>query len=145
MKLVLDTVVLVRALMGPAGPQGRLIFDPRLDFEWITSPDIVDEYQDVLHRPELESRFRRLADRTVERLLERVERSTKVEPEFVLRICRDPHDDMFLAAALVGGAEAIVSEDRDLLSMEKYEGIRICTTQTMIGILAERDGLEDTQ
>ena len=32
MKLVLDTVVLIRALMGPMGPQGRLVFDPALDF-----------------------------------------------------------------------------------------------------------------
>lgn len=128
--------------MGPMGPQGRLVFDPALDFEWIASPEIVREYQDVLSRPELKRRFRRLADRTVEGLNERLARATLVEPVETPLVCRDPNDDMFLAAALAGGANAIVSEDRDLLSLGEYEGIRICTSQTMIDILTNRDAME---
>jgi uncharacterized protein len=144
MKLVLDTVVLVRALMGPMGPQGRLVFDPALDFEWIASPAIVREYQDVLYRPELQRRFRRLAERTVEGLSVRLARATMVEPVEAPRVCRDPNDDMFLAAALAGSADAIVSEDKDLLSLGVYEGMSICTAQTMIAVLAGRDERDAT-
>ena len=144
MKLVLDTVVLIRALMGPMGPQGRLVFDPALDFEWIAFPDIVSEYQDVLSRPQLRRRFRQLADRGMVRLTERLTRATIVVPTAVPRVCRDPHDDMFLSAALAGGADAIVSEDRDLLSLKTYEGITICAAQTMIAVLARREERDPT-
>ncbi len=139
MRLVLDTFVLVRALMGPMGPQGQLVFDPALDFEWIASPEIVHEHQDVLDRPELQRHFRRLAERTVEGVSVRLARATMVEPVETPRICRDPNDDMFLAAALAGSPDAIVSEDHDLLSLGVYEGMSICTVQAMIAVLAGRD------
>lgn len=142
MNLFLDTVVLVRALMGPMGPQGRLEFDPARDFAWIASPDIVSEYQDVLSRPQLQQCFGQLADRGMVRLTERLARATIVVQTAVPRVCRDPHDDMFLSAALAGGADAIVSEDRDLLSLEVYEGIAIRTAQEMIIVLTERAARE---
>ena len=120
------------------------MFDPALDFEWIASPDIVSEYQDVLSHPQLQRRFRQLADRGMVRLTERLARATIIVPTTVPRVCRDPHDDMFLSAALAGGADAIVSEDRDLLSLKTYEGITICTAQTMIAVLARREERDPT-
>ena len=38
-------------------------------------------------------------------------------------VCRDPDDDWVLATAIAGRAEAIVTGDRDLLSLKKYSGI----------------------
>ena len=46
---------------------------------------------------------------------------------------------LFLAAALAGAADFIVSEDLDLLSLGEYEGIRICDTQTIIDVLSAAD------
>ena len=51
---------------------------------------------------------------------------------------------MFLTAALAGSANAIASEDRDLLSREACEGIRNRTTQATSGILSELDAMEHT-
>ncbi len=51
---------------------------------------------------------------------------------------------MFLAAALAGGADAVVSEDKDLRSLGVYEGLSIGTAQTMIAVLAGRDEREAT-
>ncbi|MGH2659911.1 MAG: putative toxin-antitoxin system toxin component, PIN family, partial [Actinomycetota bacterium] len=48
-------------------------------------------------------------------------------PTEVPRVARDPDDDEVLAAAVVGAAEAIVTGDRDLLSLGTCEGIRILT------------------
>lgn len=38
-------------------------------------------------------------------------------------VCRDRDDDWVLATALAGAAEAIVTGDADLLTLEKYSGI----------------------
>lgn len=142
MRLVLDTVVLVRGLMGPKGPQGQLIFDLGEDYVWITSAEVVDEYLDVLFRRELQRRFLQMGTRRRDIILSKIADSSRVHLDEIPRVCRDPHDDMFLATAVAGAVDYIVSEDLDLLSLGAYEGIHICTTQTMIAILAERDALE---
>ncbi len=40
-------------------------------------------------------------------------------------VCRDPGDDKFISCALSGSANLIVSGDRDLCELKKYEGVRI--------------------
>lgn len=40
-------------------------------------------------------------------------------------ICRDPNDDQVLADALLNEVDIILSGDKDLLSMETYQNIRI--------------------
>lgn len=40
-------------------------------------------------------------------------------------ICRDPKDDMVIECAVIAGAKAIVSGDKDLLSLKTYHGISI--------------------
>ena len=42
-------------------------------------------------------------------------------------ICRDPKDDKFLAAALAGQADYIISGDADLLVLGRFQGIPILT------------------
>lgn len=44
-------------------------------------------------------------------------------------ICRDPNDDFILECAVVGGADLIVTGDKDLLSLARYENIRIVTAR----------------
>jgi putative PIN family toxin of toxin-antitoxin system len=42
-------------------------------------------------------------------------------------ICRDPNDDFILECAAAGHADAIVTGDKDLLSLGTYESIMIFT------------------
>ncbi len=44
-----------------------------------------------------------------------------------IHVCRDPNDDMLLECALTAGADVIVSGDKDLLTLNPYQGIRILT------------------
>lgn len=53
--------------------------------------------------------------------MEIIEAKTKVE------ISRDPDDDKFIGCAKDGKALYIVSGDKDLLVLEKYEDIEIIT------------------
>lgn len=47
-------------------------------------------------------------------------------------VCRDPDDDAVLAAALAGGAEAIVTGDADLLTLGIYSGIEIISPRQFV-------------
>jgi putative PIN family toxin of toxin-antitoxin system len=47
-------------------------------------------------------------------------------------VCRDPKDDMVLECAVTAGAKAIISGDKDLLSLESYEGIRILSPRAYL-------------
>ncbi|MFT4037093.1 MAG: putative toxin-antitoxin system toxin component, PIN family [Thermomicrobiales bacterium] len=138
MRIVLDTVVIIRALLDPESWSGRILFRHANDYEFIVSAAINAEYLDVTSRPGISSKLAR-RNRNVSGLLDLLARATEVAPDVVPAICRDPGDDKFLAAALAAGANYLVSEDRDLLDMGEYEGIPIVSTQTMIDLLTARD------
>jgi predicted nucleic acid-binding protein len=54
-------------------------------------------------------------------------RAEWVEPREGIAVCEDPDDDKFIAGALGGGADAIISSDRHLLEQNGYEELRICS------------------
>ena len=47
-------------------------------------------------------------------------------------VCRDPDDDLVLATALAGSAEAIVTGDADLLTHGSYSGIEIISPREFV-------------
>jgi putative PIN family toxin of toxin-antitoxin system len=54
-------------------------------------------------------------------------------------ICRDADDDIFLTAALSGGASHIVSGDRDLQAVVEYQGVQVLSPREfaeLLGIVA---------
>jgi predicted nucleic acid-binding protein len=63
MKVVFDTVVLVRSLLDPSSWWGRLLFDHANKYELIVSPPILTEYYRVLHRPKLVQKYRAVMTR----------------------------------------------------------------------------------
>jgi len=50
-------------------------------------------------------------------------------------VCRDPDDNMFISAAVNSNAAYIVTGDKDLLALRKYESIRIVTPQEYFTLL----------
>ena len=61
-----------------------------------------------------------------------------------LEVCRDPADDKFLAAAIAGGAQYIVSEDKDRLDLGNYAGSYIVTTEAFLRALVTGDKRRDS-
>ena len=60
-------------------------------------------------------------------------------------IVRDPNDDMVVATALRAHAAFIVTRDKDLLSLQHYEGITMMTPEAFIAIVREqREGNTET-
>jgi len=135
MRVVLDTVVLVRGLINPHGQWGRLLFDYADDYVLIVSPAILAENLEVLRRPELTRKFRSVANRDPRAILDWLTNAEVIEPSQVQAVARDPKDDQFLAAAHAGNADYLISEDRDLLDLEEYAGIPIITARAFLSIL----------
>lgn len=83
----------------------------------------MNELADVLARSKFDS-YLSLADRQgfvlrLGRIAELVTISRRIA------VCRDPNDDRVLEVAVNGQAEAIITGDKDLLSLGPYEGIEI--------------------
>ena len=41
------------------------------------------------------------------------------------QVCRDPDDDNILAASVTGDCDCIITGDKDLLVLKRYEGVDI--------------------
>jgi putative PIN family toxin of toxin-antitoxin system len=135
MKAVFDTVVVLRAYINPQSRWGRLLARHATDYQLVVSPPIVAEYLDVLLRPELTSRFARLAIFPASSLFGHLAQAEVVRPVEMPAVTRDPDDDVFFATARLGGARYLVSEDKDQLAVGDYEGIAVVTAEAFLRIL----------
>jgi len=119
-RVVLDTNVLVSGLLGGAGLPVLKRWRSG-GFVLVVSPEIFAEYSAVLSRPKFG-----LPEWLVSDLLGFIrEQAEWVEPDIGVEVARDPADDKFLAAAIYGQADCVVSGDRDLLDLKVFEGIPI--------------------
>jgi putative PIN family toxin of toxin-antitoxin system len=61
----------------------------------------------------------------------------------VRRVEQDPSDDIFLAAALEGQADYIVTLDRHLLSLKQYHGVQILRPASFLRHLRTQNRSQD--
>jgi uncharacterized protein len=134
-RVVFDTVILVRGLINPFSPCGRLVFDHTNAYRLVVSPTIVVEYLEVIVRPQLVRKYRTIAGRDQQAILNLIARGNVVQPEDTPPVSRDPTDDKFLAAAKIGNAHFIISEDADLLDIGHYDGITIISALSFLRLL----------
>jgi putative PIN family toxin of toxin-antitoxin system len=139
MRVVFDTVILVRGLISPYSWWGRLLFDYPGAYDLVVSPAVLSEYLDVIRRPELTRKYRGVATRNSHAILDRLAIAEVVHPLEVPSVGRDPHDDVFFATAKAGNAAYIVSEDNDQLAVGDYEGIKVVTAEAFLRILDQRE------
>ena len=119
-RVVLDTNILLSAILF-GGVPGKLL-DLWRDgiYELAMSPELLAEFV-----TKLRFKFDFPSDlvKEWEQLLR--EHAINVLPEYTTKVCRDPDDNKFLDVSLAAGAIYLVTGDQDLLSLERYQGIRI--------------------
>ncbi|WP_199247070.1 putative toxin-antitoxin system toxin component, PIN family [[Phormidium] sp. ETS-05] len=115
MKIIIDTNVLVSATLADGKPEEIISFIIASDeWEWIGSDAILQEYREVLNRQKL-----RLSDTIKEKWVNIVESAiAKIEVAVNVNFPRDRKDEKFLACAVVGEADFLITGDRDFEEMQ---------------------------
>lgn len=134
-RYVLDTNVIVSALLFPESVPGQAFFEARKRGELLLSDEAVEEIADVLRRPKLDRYV--LPEERDRFLATLIRQATVISPQVRLRECRDPNDDKWLELAVSGNAARLISGDSDLLQLESIRGIPIVTPARFIEALRE--------
>lgn len=124
LRVVIDTSTLVSFALTAGDITRQIITAWRSDeFTLMTTPATRHELRRVLGKPQINARSQSslswIAD-AIDQFFLHVPGDLSLPG-----VSRDPKDDMFIACAVEGHAEYLVSSDRDLLVLREYEGICI--------------------
>jgi putative PIN family toxin of toxin-antitoxin system len=111
-RVVLDSSVLVAAALSPGGPSGLVLqagLNGRLDV--VTSRSLLDEAERAIRRVVGVDVAAAIA------LLRDV--SDVVSPDAIPEVSRDRDDDKVVATAVAGAVEYLVTNDHDLLALNR--------------------------
>ena len=125
MRVVLDTNVLVSALLFTGALSELVSLWQRGMITILLSREILDEYLRVLAYPKFH-----LSEGEIKDLIgtELLPFAVVVKPRTRVHVIKqDPSDNKFLDCALAGKAEVVISGDKDLLAIGRYRKIRIQT------------------
>jgi uncharacterized protein len=129
-KVVLDTNVIVSALIWGGEPYKLIRAATEGDIELYTSPALLAELRDVIGREHLALRLAQQRSSVEQAIHLYGELAFVVSPLATPRVVpNDPDDDHVIAAGISGQVELIVSGDRHLLGIGRHEGIVIVTVR----------------
>lgn len=132
MRVLLDTNVLISTILFGGVPRQLLEAALTGDLDLITSQPLLAELEAVLTR-----KFEFPSSMTASIRAELEALSEIVEPVQTKRVTRTGADDVVLATAAAGGAEVLVTGDKELLEMESYEGIPIQPARDLVDRLEQ--------
>lgn len=136
-RAVLDTNVFVSAFLlhGRLNAVVELITQGR--FTWLLSEAVLEEYARVAARP-----LYGLSPTELHTLLFQVKERAEwvhVTSQLVV-VTADPADDKFLACAVDGHADWLVTGDRHLRALKQFRGVRIGPPAAFLHALGVREG-----
>jgi len=137
-RVVLDTNTVVSALLfnGTAAKLVELWQAQRVQV--LVSRAIVEEYLRVLAYPKFVLTEDEISGLLHEELLPFVE---VVEAKRRVKVVRrDPDDDKFIECAITGGAEFVVTGDRELLALGSFEDVQVIPLREFLAVEASRSG-----
>ncbi|MDO8512256.1 MAG: putative toxin-antitoxin system toxin component, PIN family [bacterium] len=119
-KLVLDTNVLIDGIKDENSAAWQIInavFERKVEL-YVSHP-VVREYRRILQREISDPAYS-------ERVLGLLDLAIKIDVHNIQRlVVDDPEDDKVIATALTAGADALISEDKHLLDLDKQYDLRI--------------------
>jgi len=142
---VLDSTALISAFLAQRGVSNELLRHARAGaFSLFLSEEILNEALGVLLDEERRHRQRyHYPNEAAIHFLEGLRAFAHLVTDLpqVAVVIRDPDDDMVIATAQRAQAAYIVTRDKDLLSLQQYEGITMITPEAFIAIVREHGRL----
>lgn len=134
MRSVLDTNVLVNALLVPRSKPRQALDRAFREGKVLLSFATLTELYDVLHRKQ----FRRYIDEEDARsfIAALARESEWINVNAQIKACRDPKDDKFLEIAVSGRATQLITGDLDLLVLDPFQGVRILSPQEFLDLVS---------
>jgi putative PIN family toxin of toxin-antitoxin system len=138
MRVILDTNILLSALLSPRGTSAKLLAAwERKRFTLVACDALIAELREVAGRPFFRARLRAS---TAELLAAGVRDFSLFCPNPPSGpAAPDPKDSYLLALAEASQAEFLVTGDKELLSLKLHRSTRIITPAAMIETLKARD------
>ena len=133
MRVVLDTNVIISGLLWK-GPT-KALFD-LVDRKLLTvclTPGIIGEIERVCAYPKFAKQLTSAGIQSNEIISYLLEHSLLYQDEHLVRVVKDdPSDDMFINAAIVSGSKWIISGDKHLLEIKKFNSIHIVSPSVFL-------------
>jgi putative PIN family toxin of toxin-antitoxin system len=122
-KIVIDTNVVASAIFFGGKPRRLIELLVNRELSSYVTRDILEEYKETVEylRNKYPEKKVSIPLTHIVSACQLIEEKTDVE------VCRDPDDDKFISCAVDAECLYIVSGDKDLLALERYEGIGILT------------------
>jgi putative PIN family toxin of toxin-antitoxin system len=134
MTIVFDTNVVAEAIFWPRSTARRALTGlAKRRFQTVINSSVMEEYAAITSK----IREKLFSDTQPSGALAWIAaKSIHAEPAPLGRkLSRDPDDNLFVATALAARAKFLVSQDRDLLVLEKPYGIAIVTPVQLVRLL----------
>lgn len=136
-RAVIDTNVLVSGIISPKGAPRKILDLARKEsFKVVTSIAINHEILSVLHRDYIYTKYN-ITEEIVDDISTFLYEGTALTEDryAVSKVKKDLEDNKFIACALEGEADYIVSGDEHLLGLKYYRGIQIVDVRGFLKIL----------
>jgi len=122
-RFVADTSVLISRACFPGSVPAKALEHALLRAKLIISAEILAEFEEVLLRSKFDSYVRLQTRLSFFHYLRR--EAAFIDSVAPVSACRDPKDDKFLALAVTGQADFMLTGDQDLLVLHPFRGIDI--------------------
>ncbi|MBS3159544.1 putative toxin-antitoxin system toxin component, PIN family [Candidatus Woesearchaeota archaeon] len=123
MRVILDTNVFVSGIFWEGNFCSQIIDKwKNKKFELVSTMDILEEFVETLKNFKIQ-----MPDKMIEEWKNLIiENSVIIKQKIKLNAIKDdPNDNKFLEAGISGNADLIISQDKHLLKLKEYQGIRI--------------------
>lgn len=125
MKVVLDTNVVVSAILWAGTPRKLFDLADAGQITLFTSVDLLRELTGILSRNKFATKITE-SGQSIDQIVDGYAAFANiVRPAQTPRVAPDPDDDVVLGTALTAGAEMIVTGDGSFLSVERWEDIDV--------------------
>lgn len=116
MKVVIDTNVLVSAIIKDKTPEKVILFIvEHPDIEWVVNRKIIKEYKNVLSRPKFN-----LPDNILKHWFSLIDGATKrIETSIKIKFPRDQKDASFLECSIDSDADYLITGDKDFIGARR--------------------------